>query len=284
MRCNKLAGCHCADCLPFEMDCEECGKTITSLREWSRHKLWHNPRPKPGKRRQPLETGRKRVVLVPDGLGNLTKIVTTPKMLQTKNLAAVSRFSTALNGLQRKWGKRSLSTVKALEAEPSNYLHTVTFKVPKAQALAAYKIAQAANVNPADVFALINAYGLEYLHQELKATGAAPPPKDPKVSIVTNNKKLSPREEYLGSKGLPVRQNKETVYEVSTAPSVSFLQYERESARAAAPPVPAVPAPAPSTAGRGVSVDREHPIEPDPHPSVPPAEPHRLRYFPIAEL
>ena len=165
--------CPCNYCMPFEGRCPECDEFFSSWEGYSRHILFHKPKRGKFAKKKRSDIGKKRYVLVPDGLGGLVKTLSSTPLLQAKNIAAVSRFSEALNnGTISRFTRPQLNAMKRLEESTTNYMHQISTNIPKTQALAAYKIAQAANVNLHDVIALLIAYGLEHLAQD-------PPPLPP---------------------------------------------------------------------------------------------------------
>jgi hypothetical protein len=235
-----------------------------------------------GGRLERKDKGVRKTVLVPDGLGALVKARVSD--LQAKNLRPAIRFSEALHGAKSRFSKPNHNLLKQLEGPNPPPFHKSQYDIPAQQTLAALKIAQAADVSLADVLALLVAYGLEYLSQELRMTGSAPTPKDPRVEVKTYSKPPTPRDEFYKSKGLATTERKTTVHELTGNSPVSHVQYGGQSQGTAEPAVPGVPATKQTVDSSGVQPQLQHKKQQGIGPVVPPVRDNSFWHIPKSEL
>ena len=275
-------GCKCVKCAPFEGECPECGKPFDNWTGYKLHLRKHRGRYNKGERLARKDKGQKRTVIVPDGLGNLEKAKVSD--LQQKNLRPVIRFSEALHGTKHKFSQANNTLLKRLQESTPPPFVKGTYDIPRTQALAALKIAQASNVSFSDVLALLVAYGLEHLSNELRMQGAAPTPKEPHIEIKTYPKPPTVRDEYYKSKGLATTERTTTVHELTNIPSVPHVQPSGKSEGPTGPAVPSVPTTKQAEHTPRVQPQLQHTKQQDLDPVVPPRRHDPLWHFPKQEL
>src|SRR5256885_16994794 len=95
--------CYCIKCVNFRATCECCNKEFTSYLVYIRH--MKTPKQKRGPK-DPM-----RGLVIPDGIGFLTKVLANQASAQQYNLSVISRFCAALATLRP--GKRGMKFTRA---------------------------------------------------------------------------------------------------------------------------------------------------------------------------
>ena len=215
--CDGFPGCRCNKCLKFTKEC--CGTLWPSWTAYRKHETTAHAK-NYSRHRPPHRTNK--TCIVPDGLGGLKTIITTPERLASVSLGALTRYAAALNAerhLRKARFSRAERTVLGdlRDGKGAGFIDVKT-AISNDQALVIYELAQAINIPVKSVASLLVSYGLELLAKELRNTGAAPAPKQPTSVISSTARAKTARQEFLEENGVRVNERETTVLEFLPRP------------------------------------------------------------------